>query len=154
MVGDIQRNKSSWTGREIWRETDTTEEKTWAMTQYVWQNLTPGLAPKGVYWDKLSEAATGKPSKIGKVRPVPETIAHTIFGLRTQPIDVKEQKKWRLLDKQRQLKEFYGKMADITQRKRAGNITQEEYDKKKTQYLEQIKKLLVEGKDVAGVKLK
>lgn len=142
LVGDVKRNKSSWTDKEIWKETDTQEEKTFKSLQHIWTSLTPSLAPKGLYWDKLAEAATGKPSRIGKVRPIPETVAHTVFGLRTQAIDVREQQKWRLIEKSKKLKEFRSKLFNITQRKMTGNISVEEYDKLKEQYKKQIKKLL------------
>jgi len=142
IVGDVMRNKSSWSDREIWKETDTPEEMGYKKLEYVWRNLMPSLTPKGLYWDKLHDAVTGTPSKYGKKVPLPETIAHTVFGMRTQGIDVKEQKKFRVFDKQRQVEELSGKIKDITLRKSSGNMSQKEYDRLKEQYKNQITEIL------------
>ena len=83
----------------------------------------------------------GRPSKTGKKTLIPETIAHTVLGLRTQAIDVKEQKKWRLIGKQGQLKEMRSKAYDIIIRKNAGNITDEEFQAKKKQYMKQMQEI-------------
>lgn len=141
---DLSRNKSGWTDREIYKETDTTSEKTYKALEYTWQSIMPSLAYKGIYWNKLEEAATGKPSKRGKTRPLSETIAHTVFGLRTQPIDVDEQKMFKIWDKQSRMQELESKMRDITVRFGAGNIDKEEYQKKRDQYLGQAQKLIAE----------
>lgn len=141
LVSDISHNKSGWTERPIWKETDLPEEKWAKQVEYIWYNLVPSLAYKGIYWDKILDAATGKPSKYGKIRPLPETIAHTIFGLRTQPIDIKRQKLFGAFEKRDQLQELNKKMTDIIRRQKAGNISKEEYNKKRQQYLQQIKDL-------------
>jgi len=143
ILADITRNKSGWTDREIWKETDTKEERTFKQLKYFWGAITPSLVPKGLYWDKLYESAMGIPSKYGKKRLPLETIAHTLLGLRTQAIDIQDQRKWRLLDKQGQIKELRNKMADITVRRQSGNITEKQYEKKKEQYLKQVKEILI-----------
>lgn len=145
-VGDIQRNKSSFTDREIWKGTDTKQEKTYKGLEHFWKMATPSLSPKGLYWDKLKEAALGTPSKYGKKRLMPETVAHTVFGVRTQPIDVKQQKRWRHWEKQGKIKELKAKLRDIAIRRNKGNITDEEYKQRKKQYLGQIKDV-VQNKD-------
>jgi len=142
IASDLIHNKSTWTDREIYKETDTTKEKSLKMFKYFWTSLTPSLAPKGLYWDKLEQAVLKKPSKTGKVRPLPETTAHTLFGLRTQAIDVQEQKKFKLFDKKRQAKEISSKMLDIAQRLKSGNISKDEYTRKRKQYLQQIKEIM------------
>ena len=148
IAADFSRNKSGWTEREIWKETDTFQERTAKKMKYFWGTLMPSLAPKGLYWDRLMDVATGKPSKAkpgypeGKKRLPIETIAHTLLGLRTQAIDPQEQRRWRLLEKRGQIKELRSKMVDITLRRKSGNITEEEYQKKRKQYIEQVKKVL------------
>ncbi len=141
VVGDIQRNKSSFTDREIWKETDTDQEKFLKKLEYFWMTATPSLAPKGLYWDKLEAAITKTPSKYGKVPPLKETIAHTIFGARTQPIDVKQQKIYKVRSVDRKRRELEAKLRDIAIRRKNKNITPEEYDDKKQQYLEQLRGL-------------
>jgi hypothetical protein len=146
IVGDIARNKSSFTDREIWQVTDTTKEKTAKKMLHVWRIAVPSLAPKGLYWDKLYEAAAGTPQKYpvsgGKERLLPETVAHTLFGLRTQAVDPKQQKLWRFFEKQEKIKELSGKLRDIAIRRRSGNISEQEYQTRRSQSIEQIKYIL------------
>jgi hypothetical protein len=146
LVADISRNKSGWTNREIYKETDTTSEKAVKSMQYIWQSLVPSLAYKGIYWDKIYNAATGKPSKTGKIPSIPETLAHTIFGLRTQAIDLELQKRLKAYESRTKMQEIRGKMIDIMQRRASGNITDEEFLRLRTQYLEQAKTMAKEIK--------
>lgn len=150
-VADITRNKSGWSGWEIYDETDTPEEKTFKQMLHVWQTAVPSLMYRGIYWDKLYESATGKPSKMGKVRPIGPAIAHTIFGLRAQPIDVTQQQQFRLMEKRGQIAELEGKIRDIIIREASGNIEEKEYNQKRDQYLKQIETVLTEMSDVAAV---
>lgn len=137
-------NKDLWSGREVWKETDTFSERSFKKMRYVWENLSPSLAYKGIYWDKLEQAATGKPSKYGKVRPLLETVAHTIFGLRTQAVDVVKQKRFRMYEKQRQIKELRSKFIDISQRYKSGNIDRKRYEEKRKQYFKQMREIIRE----------
>jgi len=150
-VADITRNKSGWSGWEIYDETDTPEEKTFKQMLHVWQTAVPSLMYRGIYWDKLYESATGKPSKMGKVRPIGPAIAHTIFGLRAQPIDVTQQQQFRLMEKRKQVEELEGKIRDIIIREASGNIDEKEYNQKRDQYQKQIETILIEMSDVAAV---
>jgi hypothetical protein len=144
ITADIARNKSGWSGREIWNDTDTTEEQNFKKMLYVWQAAVPSLMYKGIYWDKLYNAATGRPSKMGEIQPLAPAIAHTIFGLRTQAIDVEQQKLFRMIEKQKSVQELEGKIRDIVIREANGNIDEEEYTKKRDQYIQQIQGLLSE----------
>lgn len=142
ITGDIQRNKSSFADREIWKDTDTDGEKFVKGLKYTWQALMPPLAYKGIYWDKLSDAVSGKPNKQGKKPSLPETALQTIGGIKTVPIDVKQQKIYRLMDKQGQVQELGKKIADIAVRYKNGNITKNEYEQRRSQYQQQIKDVL------------
>lgn len=140
LTADISRNKSGWTDKEIYKGTDTTKEKTFKAMKYIWQSLTPSLAYKGIYWDKLEEAATGKKTKMGKVQPLPEAIAHTIFGLRTQAIDVKTQRRFNMYKVQKNLSELQGKMINLINERKYGRITEEEFISTRQQYINQMRK--------------
>ena len=154
ITADVAANKSIWTGRKIYDdrippEEQTSEyrtEQTLKKVKYVWGSLMPSLAPKGLYWDKLLEAAQGKPLKTipgkEKKRLLPETIAHVLLGLRTQAIDPEEQRHWRLREKQGQIGEVQKNMRDAVLRWQSGNITDDEYFERRDIYLKQIEKLL------------
>jgi hypothetical protein len=141
---ELMLNKSGWSGREIYQDTDTTKEKTFKQMIHLWQTAVPSLMYKGIYWDKLYNVATGKPSKMGKIQPLAPAIAHTIFGLRAQPVDIAKEEQFRLIEKRKKVEELEGKIRDIVIREANGNIDEKEYTQKRDQYLKQIQGLLTE----------
>jgi len=160
---ELAANKSIWSGRKIYDDeippdeqtVEYRREQTAKKMKYFWGTLAPSLAPKGLYWDRLIDAATGKPPKTltgaPKEQLLPETIAHTVFGLRTQPVNVKEQKMFRLWDKQRQIQEVQKKVKDIEMRRRSGNIDQGEYEQQKDIYIKQMQKIIKEAQKLSKV---
>jgi hypothetical protein len=150
VTADIARNKSGWNGREIWQETDTPKERTFKQMIHFWQSAAPSLMYKGIYWDKMYNAATGKPSKMGDIEPLAPAIAHTVFGLRTQAIDPEEQALFRQFEKMRKAEELEKKISDIVIRAANGNITEEEYNERREQYMQQIQGLFTEGGEGEG----
>ncbi len=160
---ELAANKSIWSGRKIYDDEIPPDEQTVEYRReqnakklkYFWGTIAPSLAPKGLYWDRLIDAATGRPPKTltgaPKEQLLPETLAHTIFGLRTQPINVKEQKMFRLWDKQRQIQEVQKSIKDIELRRRAGNIEQGEYEQQKDIYIKQMQKIIKEAQKLSTV---
>lgn len=144
---EIMQNKSSWTGRKIYDDAIPVDKQTPAYRKeqnfkkmlYVWQALSPSLAYKGIYWDKLYGAATGKKIR-GKDMLLPETIAHTIFGVRTQALDVSEARRWKMLRMAKGFDELRGNMVKVLMQKANGDITEQEFDKKWIIYTEQLQK--------------
>ena len=147
VTADIMRNKSGFSGREIWKETDTPKEQTFKKMIHFWQTAVPSLMYKGIYWDKMYNGVTGKPSKMGEIAPVAPMVAHTLFGLRTQAVDPEQQAIYRQYEKMSQAQELEKKIADISIRETNGNITEEEYDQKREQYMEQIQSLFNEKEE-------
>lgn len=147
LVADIRANKSGWTGRAIYDDAILPEKQTeeyrgeqnLKKMLYVWQGLVPSLAYKGIYWDKLYAAATGKKIR-GKDMLLPETIAHTLFGLRTQAIDPQEERRWNLLRMMKGFDELRGNMLRVTMQRSNGDIDEEEYNEKMNIYLDQLQK--------------
>lgn len=157
---EIATNKSVWSGRKIYDDAIPPEEQTpeyrreqtAKKMKYFWGTLVPSLAPKGLYWDRMIEAATGKPIKTvtgeKKRRLLPETLAHTLLGLRTQPIDIEDQKYYRLWDKQRQIREIQSNMSDIEMRKKVGNITEDEYQRRREIYIKQMENVVKRARKI------
>ncbi len=158
---EIATNKSIWSGRKIYDDSippneQTPEykaEQTAKKMKYFWGTLVPSLAPKGLYWDRMIDAATGRPLKTmrkdkPKKRLLPETLAHTLLGLRTQPIDVKDQQYYRLWEKERQIREIKSNMKDIEIRKEVGNITDDEYQRRREIYIEQMENVVKRAKKI------
>ncbi len=147
IIYEIKDNKSSWTGKKIYDDAIPIDKQTPAYRKeqnfkkmlYVWQALVPSLMYKGIYWDKLYSAATGKKTS-GKDMLLPEAIAHTIFGVRTQAIDVDEARRWKLLRMAKGFDELRGNMVKVLMQRANGDITEEEFDKKYTVYIDQLQK--------------
>ncbi|KKM75685.1 hypothetical protein LCGC14_1387740 [marine sediment metagenome] len=145
IIFEIKENKSSWTGRKIWDDAIPEDKWTPAYRKeqnlkkmlYVWQALSPSLAYKGIYWDKIVGAATGKKAR-GKDILLPEAIAHTIFGVRTQAVDTVESRRWKLLNAAKGFDELRGNMVRILMQQSNGDITVEEFDKKWKVYADQL----------------
>lgn len=147
IVYEIMINKSSWTGRKIYDDAIPVDKQTPAYRKeqnfkkmlYVWQALSPSISYKGIYWDKLYGAATGKKIR-GKDMLLPEAIAHTIFGVRTQALDIDEARRWKLLEMAEGFNELRGSMVRILMQRSNGDITEKEFDKKWIIYTEQLQK--------------
>ena len=69
---------------------------------------------------------------------LPETIAHTLFGVRTQAIDPDEQRIWRLMEMMDGFDELRGNMYKVAVQRSRGDITEEEYQEKWDIYMEQM----------------
>lgn len=151
VVGDIQRNKDSFAGRKIWEDTDTEEEKFTKKVLHFWQSAAPlpPWFPGGRYYDKIYEAVTGKPSKkwdilLEKKPSLPETLLHTLGGLRLAPVDVGKQAMFYWQDKQQKIIELEKKISDSFIQQSAGNISQEQLRELREQYMQQMVDLVSE----------
>jgi len=109
VVDDIARNKSSFTGREIYPAEMTTEVKLAAIGDYVAESLGPGWIVRGI--PKI--AATRRPHYRFAAPPEKVTaertgraVAAEFFGLRAKPIVPKRQMALRRLDVQRRIEEL------------------------------------------------
>jgi hypothetical protein len=145
VVGDIQRNKDSFMGKKIWEDTDTDEEKFAKRVLHFWQSAAPlpSWFPGGIYYDKIYEAVTGKPSKkwdilLDKKPSLLETLLHTLGGIRLQPLDVEKQEMFYWQDKQEKLIELEKKLSDSFIQSSAGNITPEQLQQVRDQYIQQM----------------
>jgi len=140
---DIVHNKSSWTGREIWYETDTPQEKFAKKLLYTWRQAVPNLTPGGIYWDKLYKAIAGIKYGWGrrKIPSIPKTIAHTIFGIRLLGISPDEQKRFEQFGARDKLKELGNKARRNYMEYQAGNISRKKYERLNKQYRKQVKEI-------------
>ena len=156
LISDIRSNKSGWTNQKIYDDAIPVEKQTPAYRKeqnlkkmlYVWQGLVPSLAYKGIYWDKLVGAATGRKTR-GKDMLLPETIAHTLFGMRTQAVDPDEQRRWRLMEMMDGFDELRGNMYRVAMQRSRGDITEEEYQKKWNVYMDQMMTFQADAADEA-----
>ncbi len=110
---ELGGNKSLYTGREIFRPTDTAGEKAGKVGEYLWRQAMPALAPGGASFGKLERAVTGEPDYFGRTRPVPSILADALLGLRTTPIDPRLEARFRQRELQEQICALRSEAASI-----------------------------------------
>lgn len=135
----VMKNKD-FLGNEIYKTTDTEEEKNIKVAKYVFQQLAPSLVG-GYGYDKLVKAAKQTPDYMGRVPNVPATILDTLFGIKAQPFDLKEQQMWRRKEDEKKLQdlqsEFKGMMRNV-------GLTPEEKEKAKQNFIQKRTKVIEE----------
>lgn len=101
LFADLMRNKSGFTGREVWLETDTQAEATIKAARYAWQTLAPNnpLVPESWSFEKMQDVGMfprlengnlvfeERPDKLGRERTKILGILDTIFGIKITPLD-------------------------------------------------------------------
>lgn len=103
VLWEVGLNKSSFTGKEIYKPTDTTAEAAQKISMFVYRMMAPSLAPGGFGFEKLRKAAVGRPDYFGRTRSLPTAMLDTLAGLKTTPIDPKLQRSFLLREKQRDM---------------------------------------------------
>lgn len=102
LIADINRNKSSFTDKEIWKETDDDGKKVGKAADYIYKALMPSLAPgipfteiKGGYsWQKLVDAGLfggqQRPDYFDRLRNKPTVLADVLAGLKMTPVNYEQ----------------------------------------------------------------
>jgi len=89
-VAELAFNKSMFTGREIYKDTDSGTEKASKIGDFLAKNLVPlpTWCPPGYSWSKLTAAIEQRPDYYGRVRGLPKVLSDIILGIKISPIDV------------------------------------------------------------------
>lgn len=107
---ELKSNKQIFSGKEIWKETDTEEEKLSKQMDYIYRQIMPSLAPaippitKGGYsWQKLQSAIDKRPDYFGRERSLPLTVMDVLGGIKVSPVDLKQQRMFTQKEKNKSL---------------------------------------------------
>lgn len=95
LAAEIGTNRSTYTGKKIYNETDTTGEVAGKISQHIYRALAPSLAPGGYGETRLRKAITGQPDYFGRTSTVPTAVASTMMGLKVSPVDVERERFFR-----------------------------------------------------------
>lgn len=97
LPADLYRNKSSFTQKEIWKDTDSDAQKVQKAGDYIYKALMPSLAPaipgitKGGYsFEKVVSALQQRPDYFGRVRGLPVVLSDVLFGIKATPINYEQ----------------------------------------------------------------
>lgn len=132
---DIQRNVSAFTQKPIWLETDTDQEKSIKVSDYIYKAIMPSLAPEipftgirgGYSWDKLVSSLTQKPDYFGRIKSLPSTFLDIGLGIKAQPFDIGQEVGFRSMEQQKKSDEI---KANIRKIGRDQSMSDEEKQKK------------------------
>jgi hypothetical protein len=111
IISDVTKNKD-YIGNEIYKETDTEEEKNMKIGKYVFQQIVPSLGG-GYGFEKLVKAGEQKPDYMGRTPNIPQTILDTMFGIKVQPFDLQEQKRWRMTEGQNKMEDLNKQLQNL-----------------------------------------
>lgn len=84
---ELALNKSGYTGKEIYKFTDSPAEVTRKTSLFLWRFAAPPLAPGGYGFSRLQKAVTGEVDYFGRTSSLPTAAASSLLGLKTTPFD-------------------------------------------------------------------
>jgi len=149
LVADLSRNRSGFTGREIWDpELDKDKDGNFTKTgmnkvgKYLYQTIMPPTFPGGTSVDKLVSAWKQRPDYFGRVRDLPITLTDVFLGLKAQPVDPEVERKSQQIQKSVLIKRIRNKIRSTNQDKRLTD--QDKRDKVKELQL-QLQQVVKEG---------
>lgn len=113
LIADLQRNHNRFTGHPIWPEGATPTQKRDKVTRFIWDFLTPPLAPGAYNWRKLEESIMKIPDEKGRIVQLDNAIATVFFGIKPRPIAVDEEAVNRINTLQYQIKRIRGNIREV-----------------------------------------
>lgn len=151
VVSDLKRNKSGFTGKAIWEETDTQGEKNLKALKYVWLQMSPNnpLIPKSWSFNKLQDVGIfprvdngslviePRPDSLGRERSKITAILDSLFGIKLTPIDVKTEEAKRAIEKKGTINDLKSQLFKLMLNKQMLPADKEE---QKQNLLDKIKK--------------
>lgn len=151
IVGDLVRNKSSFTGREVIPKGASRWEAYMAATDYIQKQILPSFAlgiptmTEGkLNWggysaqrlinsiSKRGDALTGEPQSI------PSALSHTVLGLKNIPVDISQEIMFRKLEYKNKKRDLVSQMLKIKNRK---SLTTEEKQEELERLREKLRNL-------------
>lgn len=146
VLSDLQKNRD-FRDKPIIPVGATPMEANRLTINYIYKQLAPSLAPalgliKGGYsWEKLMDAIKKRPDFMGRVRELPQVTLDVLAGIKIQSIDTKENIRWNLKEKERNINDLKGQLRSILRNK---GVSQEEKDIKKKAIIEKIRRIIKE----------
>jgi len=137
LIADIKRNKSAFTQREIWKPGSTKEEMSQAIVDYVGKAMLPPLL-FGYSWDKFWSMVKRTPDWQGRVRSFWATMADIMIGLKTRPIDIEEERKWREFEREQDIRDIQARIRSTLRRT---DIAEEEKKRIEADYQKKLEEL-------------
>lgn len=111
---EVGINHSSFTGKDIFKQTDTTAEKSLKVADYLWKTAAPTIAPGGYGFERMEKAVTRKPDYFGRVSSIPTAAASTLLGIKVSPLDPAREGVYREHEAQTVLRELEAEARSVS----------------------------------------
>src|SRR3990167_1060387 len=132
----VLTNKDSFTGKELWKDTDTSEEQAQKILLYMTKQIIPSTFPGGYSFQKVVDLIKGRPDVNGYVREMLPVLLDVLGGVKAQPIDPTIEAQRRALEKGKRLKELKSELLKIIVNKK---LFPEERVEQQKEIMEKIK---------------
>lgn len=141
LIQDLQRNQSRFTGRPIVPPGAVGNQAVMAYAKYLKDFVLPPLAG-GYSFDKVKQSIMNVPDWRGRTTRLDVTLANVLLGLKTRPIDVNEERSFRIKEIQDQLQALRTNLYSIA---RDPKLSQQEKNRLWKQGLDAMNQLVAEA---------
>jgi hypothetical protein len=140
-VYEVAINKSAFTGKEIYRATDTTGEAAGKISDFMWKQAAPPMAPGGYGFERIRKAYQAQPDYFGRTTEMKSALASSLLGLKVNPVDVEHEGTMRKVELKRTIQDL--KIQEYGVRRNQGLTREEKIEKIRA--LREKKRTLIEN---------
>ena len=102
-VGELMAGESFYTGKSLFPSEPTGTEKASGLALHVWRQWAPPMAPGGYGFKKLAASLTEEEDYFGRTNSIPAAVASTLMGIKINPIDVRKERGFRVLELEKRM---------------------------------------------------
>ncbi len=117
LAAELILNKSAYTGRELWSDTDLPSEKVRRWLLHFYRAIAPSLAPGGWSETKLRRALKGELDYWGRETSLTSAIASSLLGFKTVSLNVNKEIFFKIKDFQAKVEELKKRAYSISNNK-------------------------------------
>lgn len=113
VIASLLFNKDSFTGKELYKESDTSYERAQKIAAWVYKQIVPATFPGGTSANKIVDLINGNPDAHGFVRDAGQVLLDVLGGIKITPIDESVEASKRAYEKQKQISELRSELKKI-----------------------------------------
>ena len=114
LLSSLINNKDSFTGKEVWLNTDTKTEQLEKGVTYVLRQLLPSITPGlGYSANKIQALIQNRPDLNGYVRKAGQVLIDVLGGIKITPIDPTIEAQKRAYEKKRQIEDLRAELRRV-----------------------------------------
>jgi N12 class adenine-specific DNA methylase len=127
LMGELMTNRSLFSGRDIWQETDTGMEASSKMFNHIYKGMAPNLPllPGTYSWDKVGAAVTGKTDQMGREFSMGQALASSM-GVKLNSYDTDLLRYYASVDAENKVREIRGNINRMARDYSRNGISEED----------------------------